>query len=242
MTICDDDGEDDNVGLFSRRFVATNKRDTFSEIMISLGGPLAALLLASSRSNSNNMNPFQDERLASGYELFLEAELLAKEGSYQEAADVYVQGILMGRPIVLALQEKQQQLSNNKKDDDNNDEDHEDDDPQQALDWLIFSHVQSSMARLQFQDIHGARGNAWAACTFSQNTHLPSLQCMLKVCEVSNDILNELQTLKAILQLLSSSSSSPVSASEDENIKPSRQEMALRVASIKQELEKKTSK
>lgn len=43
-----------------------------------------------------------------------------------------------------------------------------------------------------------ARSDAWAACSFSNNENVDALLCMLIVCELQEDTMGELQTLKSI--------------------------------------------
>ena len=202
-----------------------------------------ALSSSSSSSSAGTNYSFRAEKLKGALELFHEAQELVTEEKYQEACDVYMQGIFMGRKSVQALVEQQQQNGNNaKKETKENDNDN--DDPQEALDWLISSYLGCSQARIQMKDWNKARADAWAACSYSQNRNLQALQCMLTICENTNDRMGELQTLKSMLPLLVQ----VLADDENENDlqtttmyqqQQQQQTIQERVAKLEEELERK---
>lgn len=147
-------------------------------------GKLSALLLASKFS-------FQNEKLQNAARLYDEAEELASNGEWDEACAVYMQGIFMGRKIVQNLLQDDSNCNN-----DNSDE------AQLALDWMVSSYLECSRARIKMEDWEKARSDAWAACSYSDNKNLEVLLCMLHVCESTDDLFGELQTLKSIQTLL----------------------------------------
>ena len=119
--------------------------------------------------------------------LFDEATSLIDQKEYKGACDVCMQGIFTGRKIVQQIMENQNE---------------EEDDPRLAMDWIVQSYLACGKARIELEDWNTARSDAWAACTYSQNENIETLECMLNVCENTNDTLGELQTLKLILEIL----------------------------------------
>jgi len=192
-------------------------------------GNLSALLFAAPSSKYS----FQNERLQNAAQLYDEGQELTNKGEFKEACDVYMQGIFLGRKIVQGLLE------------DNQDQDTGDDtdDAELALDWVVSSYVACSKARIELGDWNTARSDAWAACTYSNNKNLEALNCMVAVCENTNDLMGQLQTLKLIYQLISSSSS-------DVNVVTtglSREQLSVedvqyRISNIETQLEQKYSK
>lgn len=144
----------------------------------------APLILFASTSNTPSKTfSFQNERLENAAQLFPEATLLLKQEKYKESCDLYMQGIFLGRKVVQELQQEQNDSM---------------DDPKLALDWMIESYIQCSKARIAMGDINTARSDAWAACSFSNNENVDALLCMLTVCELQEDTMGQLQTLKSI--------------------------------------------
>ena len=158
---------------------------------------------------------FQDERLKTAAELLQKGEELAIEGNFHEACDFFSQGIYMGRRAA-------QQIAADSKNKDS----------ENAMDWLISSYVASANARIELSDWQKARSDAWAACTFSQNTYLPALWCMLTICENSDDTFGQLSTLKSMLPLVSDESQTETSMEDVEE----------RIALIEAQLETKFGK
>jgi hypothetical protein len=198
--------------------------------LLLVGVRLSTLLFAGVSSSSGGKDysySFQDEKLKGALELYQEAKELANIGEYQEACDVYMLGIFMGRKTVQSLCENR-----------NDNSGRDDDDPQQALDWLVSSYLACSKARIQMGDWNKARGDAWAACSYSQNTNLEALECMLTVCEnTDDDGLGELQTLKSIQQVLLSSSAE--ATIDDKEIIFKVKDIQQRIAMLEEELERK---
>ena len=147
-------------------------------------GNLSSLLLA-----SRSKFLFQNERLQKAVTLYEEANELSSQNKLEDACYVYMQGIFTGRNAVRDLVENQ---------DSKNDMD----DPQLALEWIVASYLSRSRNHIELGDWNMARSDAWAACSYSQNQNLEALKCMLTVCQQTEDLFNELQTLKLILQLL----------------------------------------
>jgi hypothetical protein len=192
-------------------------------------GNLSALLFAAPSSKYS----FNNERLQNAAQLYDEAQELTNKGEIREACAVYMQGIFMGRKIVQGLLE------------DNPDQDTGDDtdDAGLALDWMVSSYVACCKARIELGDWNTARSDAWAACTYSNYKNLEALNCMVDVCENTNDLMGELQALKMIYQLISSSSSDV----NVETAKLSREQLSVedvqfRMSNIEEQLEQKYSK
>lgn len=132
---------------------------------------ITSILLASANPDPSNL------RLTMSYDLATEANELATKGMYQEASSIYDEAINLGRKPAL---EQGEPL---------------------ALDWLISVYRNSVKAKLQVNDVGGARSQAWAACVFSQNKDLSSIQLMAEVCQASGDSIGEVQAIKQILEL-----------------------------------------
>jgi hypothetical protein len=192
-------------------------------------GNLSALLFAAPSSKYS----FNNERLQNAVQLYDEAQELTNKGGFREACAVYMQGIFMGRKIVQGLLE------------DNPDQDTGDDtdDAGLAMDWMVSSYAACCKARIELGDWNTARSDAWAACTYSNYKNLEALNCMVAVCENTNDLMGELQALKMIYQLISSSSSDV----NVETAKLSREQLSVedvqfRMSNIEEQLEQKYSK
>jgi hypothetical protein len=187
--------------------------------MFGFGTVSAALLAAAAASSSSGTNKysFQDERLQGALELYKEGQQLTVEGNYQEACDVFMLGIFMGRKTVQSLLQQGGQ-----------DDGSSEDDPQLALDWMISSYLACAEAHIQIGDWQTARADAWAACTYSQNSNRQALEIMLTVCEKTDDALGQFSALKSILEL----SESTIEA--DEMIQQ-------RITALEEELKKRFS-
>jgi hypothetical protein len=159
-------------------------------IMYSLGR-LSALLLSLSGKYD-----FKDLSLQIALESYEEGNSLCLEEKYRTACNAYMNGILVGRKSVQRL------VENYSSDGD------KEDDPEAALDWLVSSYLKCAKARMEMKDWQTARADAWAACSYTQNTNLEALTCMLSICEATNDQLGQIQTLKSILPLVSAAPSS----------------------------------
>ena len=151
-------------------------------------GKISTLLFASSSKFT-----FQNERLQQAVTLYEEAKELSSRKQYEDACYVYMQGIFIGRNIVKDLVQNQE-----------SGQEHSEDDPQLALEWIVASYLSRSKINIELGDWTTARSDAWAACSYSQNQNLEALDCMLTVCQQTNDLFNELQTLNLILLLLRS--------------------------------------
>jgi hypothetical protein len=160
-------------------------------------GTVSSVLLAAASSSSSSSSgttnySFQDKRLQGALELYKEGQQLTSEGNYQEACDVFMLGIFSGRKTVQSLLENTNGGESNSGDDD---------DPQLALDWMVSSYLACAEAHIQIGDWQTARADAWAACTYSQNSNLQALEMMLTVCEKTDDALGQHSALKSILEL-----------------------------------------
>lgn len=131
---------------------------------------------------------FEDDRLQQAADCLQEGQEMAIRGEYQEARDTIMAGVFSGRKIV----EKLQQMK----------EDQAPEVSSKALEWLISSYICCSKARIEMCDWDKARSDAWAACTFSQNTNVDALDCMLQVCEKTSDLFGQLTTLKSMEKVL----------------------------------------
>eukprot|EP00977_Amphora_coffeiformis_P011921 scaffold2917_cov191-Amphora_coffeaeformis.AAC.14 len=110
-------------------------------------------------------------------------------------------GTFMGRKAVKAMQ---REMSNPER--------------KLAVDWLVASYLACGQARIQLGDWQTARSDVWAACMYSENSSLDALQCMLTVCENTDDLLGELNTLKSIQQLLSTTDGADAFSEEELSI------------------------
>ena len=150
---------------------------------------------------------FQNERLQKAVTLYEEANELSSQKQLEDASYCYMQGIFLGRKAV-------QELVQNQESKQRDGGGCEDDDPQLALEWMVASYLSCSKIHIELEDWNTARSDAWAACSYSQNENLEALECMLTVCQQTNDMFNELQTLNLILQLLRSGGDTSVVANK----------------------------
>jgi hypothetical protein len=181
-------------------------------------GPITAILLAA----SGNDKSFLELRLSMSYDYETEAKEFVEKGQYKDAVPLYAQAIDMGRKPALALHEEQQQGETTTSKSTSS----------SSLEWLLQLYCSSCRTRLKVDDVQGARGEAWAACVFSQNKNVDCLQCMLQVCEASGDALGQMQTLQQLLELTTTRTST---AGDDEQA-DKRQEMVAKLAELKLEL------
>ena len=180
-------------------------------------GKLSALFFAASCDNNNYS--FRDEKLKGALSYYQEAQELAVQGEYQEACEVYMLGIFMGRKSVQRLLEEEESKEG-----------------EHALDWLVSSYMACCQARIHLEDWNAARSDAWAACSYSQSQNLKALECMLMVCEKTDDCLGELQTLKSIQQLILQTSSMEDTVP---NTKFHAEDIEQRIGNLETELERK---
>jgi hypothetical protein len=181
------------VWMMVRQTHSLFRRTVQIQIMFGFGTISSALLAASSSSSGTKNYSFQDERLQGALELYKEGQQLSIEGNYEEACDVFMLGIFSGRKTVQSLLENTTTGESSRGDDD--------DDPQIALDWMVSSYLACAEAHIQIGDWQTARADAWAACTYSQNSNRQALQMMLTVCEKTDDALGQHSALKSILEL-----------------------------------------
>ena len=127
---------------------------------------------------------FRDARLQIALEFYREGQQLLVEEKYRDASDALMSGVFAGRRVVEELHASSSEESAT------------------AMSWLVTSYIECAKARMKLGDWQTARSDAWAACMFSQNQNLPALQCMLTVCQNTDDLFGQLSTLKAILPLL----------------------------------------
>jgi hypothetical protein len=140
---------------------------------------------------------FRNEVLQVALKAFHKGNELAQQGDYKAAASFLRQGIYMGRPIVLELQQhqrRQEAVQVAVEDDEDN--------AHLALEWLAQSYVASSQAHLKLGDIDAARADAWGACLVSNNQSRAGLECMLQVCSETGDSIGELSSLKMLLSVV----------------------------------------
>lgn len=158
------------------------------------------------------------------YDYAKEANAFVERGQYNDAIPLYEQAINMGRKPALALYEEQQADSMTSTSESTS---------TSTLEWLIQLYCSSCRARLQVDDVQGARGEAWAACVFSKNQNIDCLECMLQVCEATGDALGQLQALQQILEL--TAGTNPSTDGDEEQV-ANRQKMVAKLAELKQEL------
>jgi hypothetical protein len=187
--------------------------------MLFLGPAITAILLTAS---SNDKSPLE-QRLSMCYDYAKEANEFVEKGQYTDAVPLYEQAINMGRKPALAFHEQQQQQQ-------------QVDMPSKStstLEWLIQLYCSSCRTRLKVDDVQGARGEAWAACVYSQNQNVECLKCMLQVCEASDDVLGQIQTLQQILELTCSTASAGDGVGNDDEQADKRQEMLTKLEKLK---------
>jgi hypothetical protein len=173
-------------------------------------------------SSGSKTFSFQDERLQGALGFYEEGQQLLQDGSYRDACDAMMTGIFSGRKVVEAMCASDA------------------DDPEtiEALDWLIVSYISCCEARMKLGDWQTARGDAWAACMFSQNLNPQALHCMLKVCENTNDLIGELNTLKSIQPLVLANDGGPESSESELSLKTVKH----RIEEVEELLEKEFKK
>mmetsp|Transcript_28737 Transcript_28737/g.44159 ORF Transcript_28737/g.44159 Transcript_28737/m.44159 type:complete len:211 (+) Transcript_28737:121-753(+) len=166
--------------------------------------PFATILLAASSAPQNKY-----ERLVSTFEMAHEVaqeadDILSKKHDdsdktkfYQDAIRLYEEAIMLGRKPAVALYELEQE-----QDESDSNDSLDESTSSRTLEWLIDLYCKSAAAKLEINDMDGARGEAWAATVFSKNTYLPAIQCMEKVCEASGDMIGQISALKQMLDLV----------------------------------------
>jgi hypothetical protein len=147
------------------------------------------MLLASSDTDPK-LN-FLKQRLQFGFDAAQEARSLVEEKQYTKAARSFADALNLGRKAALELQELDMPEDSG--------------DPglqREALDWLITVCCDSALLNLkQLEDLDSARGDAWAACVFSQYRLRQPLECMMQVCRQGNDLFGEFQACQQMLNL-----------------------------------------
>jgi len=144
-----------------------------------------------------------------GFDLATEADEFLNDGQCEKAIPLYEEAIAIARKPALALhqqqqqQQHQQQLIQEKEDDyDNYDVTTDQQILTEALQWIIRLYCNSANAYLKIRNLDQARRSAMAACVYSQNSDLTSLTIFADVCQASGDLINQVQTVKRILELL----------------------------------------
>lgn len=153
---------------------------------------------------------FRNEVLQTALKAFHKGNELVQRGDFKAATSHFQQGIIMGRPVVLQLQQKleeQQQQQSQKPSSSYSLKNRpwkqqlpsitEDDNPYLALEWLAQSYVASSQAHIRLGDLDAARRDAWGACLLTSHNKA-ALQCMLHICQSTDDAIGELSTLKML--------------------------------------------
>lgn len=105
----------------------------------------------------------------------------------------------MGLPVVLQLQQQLEEEQQQRRILQNPVISGGTDNPYLALEWLAQSYVASSEVYIRLGDSDAARRDAWSAClltsyTKSSNNNKAALQCMLYICQSTNDDSGELST------------------------------------------------
>mmetsp|Transcript_23192 Transcript_23192/g.32391 ORF Transcript_23192/g.32391 Transcript_23192/m.32391 type:complete len:220 (+) Transcript_23192:176-835(+) len=178
--------------------------------------PFATILLASSSSPQNRY-----ERLISTFEMAHEVpqeadDILSDKNDnndktkfYQDAVQLYEEAIMLGRKPAVALYELEQEQQDDNKDESDSSGSSSSSSKSSSsctLEWLIDLYCKSASAKMEINDMDGARGEAWAATVFSKNAYFPAIQCMEKVCEASGDMIGQISALKQMLDLIKTTS------------------------------------
>jgi hypothetical protein len=172
-------------------------------MLLVLGPPPTTGVLAFSLTAQKGGDPptyysFHNKQLQGALEIYHEAQGLANEGKHKEACDSYMTAIFWGRSTVQQLQPSSENSNNNN----NTVEEKDLDDPKVALDWLVSSYRECCHCHMALEDWATARADAWAACSYSQNANLPALESMWQICQMTEDLLGEFQTLILIRPVL----------------------------------------
>ena len=135
---------------------------------------------------------FRDPVLKSALQSFHKGNELAQEGNHRQASKHFQEGLFLGRPVVVKLQEQQSRQSDPSSGSDIIDN------PYLALEWLTMTYLASARSHIQLGDYEAARRDAWAASLLSHNNQA-ALACMIDVCQKQNDKIGELSSLKMFL-------------------------------------------
>ena len=140
------------------------------------------------------------DRLASGYELSIEANAAYASRDYRLAADLYADAIESGRKPAMLLQEAREAgggVAGQGGAATSEDAAVVDGGCPAGLRWLVDSLTNSCRCRLLLRDVDGARRDAFAATVFSRNADPDAHECLAEVCAASRDPVGELQGLKS---------------------------------------------
>jgi hypothetical protein len=144
------------------------------------------------------------DRLASGYELSIEANAAYASRDYRLAADLYSDAIESGRKPAMLLQEAREAGCSVAGPDGTTTSDDAavvvDGGYPAGLRWLVDSLKNSCRCRLLLRDVDGARRDAFTATVFSRNADPDAHECLAEVCAASRDAVGELQGLKSAVR------------------------------------------
>jgi len=202
---------------------------------------------------------FRNEVLQTALQAFHKGNELVQSGDYKAATSHFQWGILIGRPVVLKLQEQLETKENQPPTSPpgspwvESSDRFPDDNPYLALEWLAQSYVASSQAHILLGDFDAARRDAWGACLLSHNRNPHALECLLQVSVATGDAIGELSSLKMILtsvcllqqEYLERKSSSMVEEVVDKELYETElklQQLKSRIEQLQQELDEKYKK
>jgi hypothetical protein len=180
------------------------KRVKGGEAITSLLDECVATTTVEGAEVGSALKPYMRDRLASGYELSIEANAAYASRDYRLAADLYSDAIESGRKPAMLLQEAREAGCSVAGPDGTTTSDDAavvvDGGYPAGLRWLVDSLKNSCRCRLLLRDVDGARRDAFAATVFSRNADPDAHECLAEVCAASRDAVGELQGLKSAVR------------------------------------------
>jgi len=174
------------------------------EAITSLLDECVAITTVEGAEVGSALKPYMRDRLASGYELSIEANVAYASRDYRLAADLYSDAIESGRKPAMLLQEAREAGGSVAGTGGTATSDNAavvvDGGYPAGLRWLVDSLKNSCRCRLLLRDVDGARRDAFAATVFSRNADPDAHECLAEVCAASRDAVGELQGLKSAVR------------------------------------------
>ena len=138
------------------------------------------------------LKPYQITGLVQGYEESVQARRAYETKDYEGALELCTFAIQDARKPAMLLQEARDRDSSSGCE--SNDE--ELGFPGE-MKWLVETFKVSCRCRMALGDVDKARSDAFAATIFSKNSDPGAHECLAEVCKASQDLIGELQALKA---------------------------------------------